>query len=214
MDQEDALYRAALAFHGHKCPAMPIGLRAGVVAMKRLGVERAPNKELRVESETGEGHAMGCFLDGVMSATGCTYGKGNVEKLGFHKLAFSLIDDHIGRAVRVVVKPEVIEAGLAGPFVALRRQGIAPQEIDADVVDPLVDGVLSRAEGELLEVGDLFDVPMSKSSSTFGLVRCARCGEAVFLGGARVGGDHETLCIPCSGYVDTVRADRELERGS
>ena len=31
-------------------------------------------------SETGEGHAAGCFLDGIMTATGCTFGKGNIEK--------------------------------------------------------------------------------------------------------------------------------------
>ena len=44
MDQKDDRYQTALAFHGNKCPAMPIGLRAGLVAMKRLGVERASNK--------------------------------------------------------------------------------------------------------------------------------------------------------------------------
>ncbi len=31
----------ALKFHGHKCPAMPMGLRAGLAAMKALGVERS-----------------------------------------------------------------------------------------------------------------------------------------------------------------------------
>ena len=144
---------------------------------------------------------MGCFLDGVMSATGCTYGKGNVRKLGFHKLAFSLIDNASGRSVRVTVKPDVIEAGLAGPFVTLRKQGIAPRDIAGDVVNPLIDGVLARAEEDLLGVGELLDVGVSKASSTFGLVRCARCGEAVFLGGARLDSDHEALCIPCSGYA-------------
>jgi formylmethanofuran dehydrogenase subunit E len=28
-------------FHGHKCPAMPLGLRVGAAAMNKLGVERA-----------------------------------------------------------------------------------------------------------------------------------------------------------------------------
>jgi len=30
----------ASQFHGHKCPAMPMGLRAGLAALKALGVER------------------------------------------------------------------------------------------------------------------------------------------------------------------------------
>ena len=47
--------------------------------MKKLGVERAQDKELYVRSETGKGHAAGCFLDGIMTATGCTYGKSNIE---------------------------------------------------------------------------------------------------------------------------------------
>lgn len=29
-----------LKLHGHKCPAMPMGLRAGAAAMNQLGVER------------------------------------------------------------------------------------------------------------------------------------------------------------------------------
>jgi len=75
------LLTLGLKFHGHKCPAMPMGLRAGVAAMQALGVERSQDKELHAVSETGEGHAAGCFLDGIMTATGCTFGKGNIEKL-------------------------------------------------------------------------------------------------------------------------------------
>jgi formylmethanofuran dehydrogenase subunit E len=41
-----------LKFHGHKCPAMPMGIRAGLAAMNALGVKRAPDKELVVEAET------------------------------------------------------------------------------------------------------------------------------------------------------------------
>ncbi len=32
---------AGLQLHGHKCPAMPMGLRAGAAAMNALNVERA-----------------------------------------------------------------------------------------------------------------------------------------------------------------------------
>ena len=81
MENFQEILETGLRFHGHKCPAMPMGLRAGVAAMKALGVERAQDKELYVKSETGKGHAAGCFLDGIMTATGCTYGKSNIEKL-------------------------------------------------------------------------------------------------------------------------------------
>ena len=46
-------FELALKFQGNKCPAMPMGLRAGLAGMKALGVERAKDKELIVvESET------------------------------------------------------------------------------------------------------------------------------------------------------------------
>jgi len=61
-----------IKFHGHRCPAMPLGIRAGLAAMKQLGVERATNKELYCYIETGYSHATMCFVDGVQVATGCT----------------------------------------------------------------------------------------------------------------------------------------------
>ena len=38
MDRNSELYKIGLALHGHKCPAMPLGLRAGLAAMEALGV--------------------------------------------------------------------------------------------------------------------------------------------------------------------------------
>ena len=46
----------AWEFHGHRYPAMPMGLRAGFAAMHTLGVERSKDKELFVEAQTGKGH--------------------------------------------------------------------------------------------------------------------------------------------------------------
>lgn len=33
-------------FHGHKCPAMPLGLRVGAAALNKLGVERARDGQI------------------------------------------------------------------------------------------------------------------------------------------------------------------------
>ena len=65
MENFDELFETGLKFHGHRCPAMPMGLKAGLAARKALGMEHAKDKELFVESETGKGHAAGCFLDGI-----------------------------------------------------------------------------------------------------------------------------------------------------
>ncbi len=127
MNDLNELFEVGLKFHGHKCPAMPMGLRAGLAAMAVLGVERAQDKELRVISETGDDHAAGCFLDGIMTATGCTYGKSNIEKLYYNKMAFTMIDTKAGKAVRVSLKPDFFEMALSSPFVQKRKAGVPPQ---------------------------------------------------------------------------------------
>ena len=152
MNELEEYFEVGLKFHGHKCPAMPMGLRAGLAAMNALGVERAKNKELVVRSETGKGHAAGCFLDGIMTATGCTYGKSNIEKLYYNKMAFTLIDVKTGRAVRVALKPGFFEGALNSPFVQQRAQDIEPQDIAEDVVEPLVKKIISIAEDQFLDI--------------------------------------------------------------
>lgn len=51
---------AGQMLHGHKCPAMPLGLRAGAAAVNKLGVERAQDGQLqaphvRLFGDEGEG---------------------------------------------------------------------------------------------------------------------------------------------------------------
>ena len=76
-----------IKFHGHRYPAMPLGIRVGLAAMKELGVQRTSNKELFCFVETGPSHATMCFVDGIQVSTGCTYGKANIEKLNYGKNA-------------------------------------------------------------------------------------------------------------------------------
>jgi len=123
-----------IKFHGHKCPAMPLGLRAASIAMNVLGVERSQDKELSVISETGKGHAAGCFLDGIMTVTGCTYGKSNIQKLYYNKMAFTLIDNKTGRSIRVSLKPEFFAKTLNSPFVQERKAGVLPTQNHVQIV--------------------------------------------------------------------------------
>jgi len=58
-------YEHGLTLHGHKCPAMPMGLRVGAAAMNALGVERAKAGQLLALVELGDDHCATCFADGV-----------------------------------------------------------------------------------------------------------------------------------------------------
>ncbi len=194
------LLTLGLKFHGHKCPAMPMGLRAGVAAMRALGVERSRDKELHAVSETGEGHAAGCFLDGIMTATGCTFGKGNIEKVRYHKMAFTLIDVRRQKAVRVSLKPAFFAAALDGPFVAQRKAGVLPQDIDPRITDPLVEKIAGLPEEQFLAIGPVVDYLFPAKKGVFEAKPCAKCGEMVFADKLRVQGG-VLVCIPCSGYA-------------
>jgi len=196
------LFEVGMKFHGHKCPAMPMGLRAGLAAMKALNVERARDKELFVVSETGKGHAAGCFLDGIMTATGCTYGKSNIDKRYLNKMAFTLIDQQTGRAVRVSLNPDFFEKALASPFVQKRKDGVPPQDIAPEIADPLVDRILSMDESSFLNVGDVYETTVEKRKGIFTAKRCALCGELTFVNKLRLTEENRLVCIPCSGYED------------
>ncbi|GAB6887091.1 FmdE family protein [Desulfothermus okinawensis JCM 13304] len=196
------LYDMALKFHGHRCPAMPLGLRAGLAAMRVLGVERSKDKELMVLAETGKGHAAGCFLDGIMAATGCTYGKSNIQKLYYNKMAFTLVDVKNKKAVRVSIKPDFFEKALNSPFVQKRKQGIPPQDIEPAIADPLIENIFKVPEEKFLDIGEITEFEVKKGKSVFEAKRCDVCGELTFVNKLRVLEDGKLVCIPCSGYED------------
>ena len=202
MQELQELIETGLKFHGHKCPAMPLGVRAGLAAMKILGVERAQDKELFLRSETGKGHAAGCFLDGLMIATGCTYGKSNISKLYYNKMAFTLVDTATGRSVRLSLQPDFFAKSLNSPFVQQRRAGVAPQDIPPEIADPLVDKVLSIPEEAFLNIEPLREEKVESKKGIFEARACDECGELVFVNKLRLGVDGKLRCLPCSGYSE------------
>jgi len=202
-DQElKEMFECGVFFHGHLCPAMPLGLRAGILAMRLLGVTRSQDKELILLAETSEGHAMACFLDGLMVATGCTYGKGNCKKLRYGKLAFTLIDEKGNKQVRISVRPEfILNALKTSPFIAKRRAGVPPQDVEQDLVEGAINRMLQTAEEDLFIAGEVQPCEPKSTKGTFEAHPCEECGEAVYSKWIRVK-DGNLYCIPCSGYED------------
>ena len=186
-----------LQFHGHKCPAMPLGLKAACAAMNTLGVERAKDKELMLLAETADNHAAGCFVDGLMTVTGCTYGKSNIKKLYYGKMAFTLIDVKSKKAVRISLKPKFFEKMLESPFIAERKKGIAPQDVDPKIADPLIEKVLNLKEEDFLDISPVFDYDFKKAPGVMEADFCDACGEAVFIDKLKFI-DGKQVCIPCS----------------
>lgn len=193
-----------LELHGHKCPAMPLGLRAGAAAMNMLGVERSQDKTLMALVELGEDHCAHCFGDGIQMITGCTFGKGNIEQLGYGKFGLTLVDRTTGRAVRVVPKAEAqLQMKQTSFFQDYRMKGVPPSLVPDDVVDPLIEKVLGAPDEELFAIGEVFDYEVAQKSESFDSFVCGRCGEMVVEPYGRVVGDQK-VCIPCQAELLAV----------
>ena len=130
-------------FHGHKCPAMPMGLRAGAAALNALGVERTGDSALLALVDLGEDHCATCYADGIQVITGCTFGKGNIKKTHKGKWALTLIDKKSQKAVRVTPKAEAMLANKETSFFKdYREKGVPPTRVPDEVVEPLVQKVM------------------------------------------------------------------------
>ena len=191
-------FERGLALHGHRCPAMPMGLRAGAAAMNALGVERAKDGQLLALVELGDDHCATCFADGVQAITGCTFGKGTIRKLQLGKWGLTLIDKKTQRAVRVSPKAEAMEASKQSDFITqYRSQGIPASQVPAEVADPLIARVMDSSDDQLLKVGKVVDYAYQDPPHSFSSFVCESCGEMVVEGYGRIkGGKH--VCIPCA----------------
>ncbi|MCX6568190.1 MAG: FmdE family protein [Candidatus Aminicenantes bacterium] len=190
-------YEHGLAVHGHKCPAMPMGLRVGAAAMNALGVERAKDGQLLALLELGEDHCATCFADGIQTITGCTLGKGNIKKLHYGKWGVTLVETATGRAVRVTPKAAAMLANKQTAFFKeYREKGVPASKVPPEVVEPLVERVMAAPDEALLTVGPVFHYDIPHRPHSFSSLVCDECGEMVVEGYARIVGD-KRVCIPC-----------------
>jgi len=200
-DTWDKVLESALIIHGHLCGAMPLGFRAGRLALKVLKAEREPNMAKIALVETGTAHAAGCFADGVQLATGCTFGKNLIRKLEYGKWAVTIALKKDGRAVRVRVKNEAIEAMFAGTFMDFRRRGVPPADVPKEHILEGFKKTITRPDEEFLEASDIFTYTFPPSPKpSFNISVCEICGEMVAENKLRVK-DGKKVCLPCSEYM-------------
>ena len=190
-------FESGMALHGHKCPAMPMGLRVGAAAMNALGVERAKDGQLLALIEIGINHCATCFADGVQAITGCTFGKGNIRRLNYGKWALMLIDKKTSRSVRVSAKAEMMAANKETDFFQkYRMKGIPASHVPPEVAEPLAEKVLNVPEEQLLTIGKVTEYKVEEFAHSFESFVCALCGEMVAEPYGRLLGDKK-VCIPC-----------------
>ena len=197
-DTADILNRA-LAFHGHKCWASTAGVRLGLTAMDALGATRAGAKELHAIVETGDHHGGMCFGDGIQFTTGCTFGKGNIEKSGEGKFAVTLVDKAAGRAVRVAYKPTLQPRIKATAFMQKRSAGVPASQIPDDEQMEVVHLVWDAPAEAIMTIGSVEPRTWSEPGEVVRFAVCPGCSELVAEPYLRVA-EGRTVCAACSGY--------------
>ena len=185
----------AFEFHGHKCPFMPMGYRAGRYALKLLGLEKERNHQTYVFSEMSQEDMNGCFNDGIQASTGSTFGKGLIQHLNYGKLAMILYRPG-NKAVRIHVKDTFIDRLFqeASGFFELRRKGVEPSSISGELIDPVIDDWIANMQDEdIFEYSFIEDfnfVPNRKSGMR---KKCSKCGEYTYEPDLKVAGS-DLLC--------------------
>ena len=188
-----------LEFHGHRCWASVAGVRAGLAALRELGVKRSGGHQLHAVVEIGEDHGGMCFADGVQYATGCTLGKGNMSKQPLGKLAMTLIEKKTNRALRISYKPTLQKQIAESTFMIKRGQGIEPDDIPEREQMEVVNLVWDAPESDVLSIESEFKFDRDWMPEIMGFVPCPACHELTARAYLRVVGDKH-VCIPCSGY--------------
>ena len=90
----------AAGLHGHYCPGLAFGVKAGYAGLKRLGFENTGMEELAAIVECNN-----CFVDGVQMTTGCSLGNNALVYKDLGKTAVTIVSRKAKSAVRIVLKP-------------------------------------------------------------------------------------------------------------
>ena len=192
----------AVAFHGHMCPGLAIGVQAARYALREIGAH-AQDEEVVAVVETDM-----CAVDAIQSLVGCTFGKGNLVHRDYGKNAFTFYRRSDGKGVRLVTRadgwgpkdPVTEELGKRA------RSGKATPEEQQEfwkLHRKRADAILARSDAELFVTTPVTADP-PRPARIHTSLPCAECGEPTMETRTRQFGG-KTMCIPCFERAD-IRA--------
>ena len=166
--QQEIIDRS-VAFHGHLCPGLAFGIRAGAWAREEFGT--AQDEQIVLITETDM-----CGVDALQVLVGCTFGKGNLVFHDYGKVAFSFFRRRDGKKVRLMKKHSLFDGQI------LSREEMTQRILDADIEE-----IFSFEEPQE-EMPELARIHKS--------VPCSICGEDV-MESRLTYRDAAPVCIPC-----------------
>ncbi len=194
---EDTL-KQVVAFHGHTCPGLYIGIRASELALQELGHNDEADLVAVVETDM-------CGVDAIQFLTGCTYGKGNLIHRDYGKMAFSFFSRKNNTGFRALLNQEV-RGGLddeIGRIMGRTLAGTATEEDkkrNQELRTLLQQRIMDADLNDMFHVDRQPGLAPSRARILESLV-CEACGETTMESRTRrMGG--KTLCIPCFNKVE------------
>jgi formylmethanofuran dehydrogenase subunit E len=219
----EGLLRQAETLHGHRCPFLALGVKAGQYAMNYLyhhhhhhDHDHGPGLGAVEVVAVVEG--CNCFVDGIQVVTGCTLGNGGLIFKDLGKAAVTVARRHDGGAVRLAVRSDF-------------RQGMFARY---PVVEPLFEKVMVQKQAtgeehhrfqhlwEAIARREL-EVPLEEqfviqtltiqtpdTARKMETVVCSRCGEGVLAAKAKIQND-QNLCLACAGESYFLVSGRGIE---
>jgi formylmethanofuran dehydrogenase subunit E len=196
------LIEKTIAFHGHSCPGLAIGIRAAELALEEIG--RASDEEIVAVVETDM-----CAVDAIQYLTGCTFGKGNLIHKDYGKNAFTFYRRSDGKAIRLVARPSSSgsdpSSTTAGDVRNLlsklnkklleERLTNEEQKIWQETRAALIQRIMESPLEDLFEIKTSSD-PVPQKARILDSLICESCGEQVME--TRTRRFHgQVLCIPC-----------------
>jgi formylmethanofuran dehydrogenase subunit E len=192
--------------HGHFCSYLTLGLKAGCLAVRELGVQSAGMEEVIAVVETNN-----CFSDGIQVATGCSFGNNALVFRDIGKTAFSLARRD-GESVRVALKPDdedrfgdrFPEAAVLFDKLVRRREEPAPGESERmmQLWREISFAYIEVPEEELFKV-ERRVTQLPSYAPIFASATCSECGEEVMESRLRIK-DGQPVCMDCAGVEQYV----------
>jgi formylmethanofuran dehydrogenase subunit E len=211
----EGLLRQAEAFHGHRCPFLALGVKAGQYAMNYLYHHH--HHHHRHEHGHGHGHSHGfeevvavvegcnCFVDGIQVVTGCTLGNNGLIFKDLGKAAVTVARRRDGGAVRLAVRGDFRETMFArypvvGPlFDKVMVQKLGTEE-ERHRFQHLWEAIARRELEVPLEeqfVVQTLTIPAPDMSKNLETLVCSRCGEGMLAARTKIK-NGQNMCLACA----------------
>lgn len=194
LNTENLRFLKIVDFHGHICPEIAIGYRAGEIGIKKLSSKKTIDEDFMAIVENDN-----CSVDAIQITTKCTFGKGNLIFKDYGKNVYTFINRSTGNALRLSLNKRLDE--IYPNFDSLRDKIFSGSASEGEKMEfenqkmEISQKILDMADDELFSIEPV-EIEVPDKIQMFQSVKCDECGELVAVHRARIK-QGSVMCIPC-----------------